>query len=175
MLRIWWGSAVAQKSLLKGYQGWANFFHITFNDTDSIADFKIEWAMPNIPGPSTKWPPGNGEKLTYSPAVGCNWLCLAGVYFPLFFRGAFRWRTRYGSFCQLVVQFTLCLPINQVSQERHRPRPPAASDGPGGGGQAGEPLQEALGRAHGAQAHVLLRCARSVVRKQINVTTTVVH
>ena len=22
---------------------------------------------------------GNGEKLTYSPAVGCNWLCLAGV------------------------------------------------------------------------------------------------
>ena len=22
---------------------------------------------------------GNGEKLTYSPAAGCNWLCLAGV------------------------------------------------------------------------------------------------
>ena len=48
-----------------------------------------------LPGPSTKCPTENGEKLTYSPAVGCNWLCLAGVYFPLFFWGAFRWRTRY--------------------------------------------------------------------------------
>ena len=38
-----------------------------------------------VPGPSTKRLTGNGEKLTYSPAVGCNWLCLAGVYFfPLF-------------------------------------------------------------------------------------------
>ena len=37
-----------------------------------------------LPGQATKHFTGNGEKLTYSPAVGCNWLCLAGVYFPLF-------------------------------------------------------------------------------------------
>ena len=35
-------------------------------------------------GPSSKCLTGNGEKLTYSPAVDCNWLCLAGVYFPSF-------------------------------------------------------------------------------------------
>ena len=44
-------------------------------------------AIVNVPGPATKRPPGNGEKLTYSPAVGCNWLCLAGVYFPSFSGG----------------------------------------------------------------------------------------
>ena len=38
-----------------------------------------------VPGPLTKRLTGNGEKLIYSPAVGCNWLCL--VYFPLFFGG----------------------------------------------------------------------------------------
>ena len=40
-----------------------------------------------LPGEATKRLTGNGEKLTYSPAAGCNWLCLAGVYFPSFYRG----------------------------------------------------------------------------------------
>ena len=35
-----------------------------------------------VPGQATKCLTGNGEKLTDSPAAGCNWLCLAGVYFP---------------------------------------------------------------------------------------------
>ena len=39
------------------------------------------WPSPGtLPGPSTKRLSGNGEKLTYSPAVSCNWLCLAGVW-----------------------------------------------------------------------------------------------
>ena len=37
------------------------------------------WPLIPIPGQATKHLTGNGEKLTYSPAVGCNWLCLAGV------------------------------------------------------------------------------------------------
>ena len=41
-----------------------------------------------IPGSSERLT-GNGEKLTYSPFVGCNWLCLASVYFPSFSRVAF--------------------------------------------------------------------------------------
>ena len=32
-----------------------------------------------VPGSSEKRLTGNRGKLTYSPAVGCNWLCLAGV------------------------------------------------------------------------------------------------
>ena len=32
-----------------------------------------------LPGSSDKRLKGNGKKLTYSCAVGCNWLCLAGV------------------------------------------------------------------------------------------------
>ena len=39
-----------------------------------------------VPGSSDKRLRGNGEKLTYSP-VGCNGLCLAGVYFPSFSGG----------------------------------------------------------------------------------------
>ena len=42
-----------------------------------------------LPGSSDKRLTGNGEKLTYSPAVDCNWLCLAGVYYPSFSRGTF--------------------------------------------------------------------------------------
>ena len=33
----------------------------------------------NIPGPADKRLIGKGEKLTYSPAAGCNWFCLTGV------------------------------------------------------------------------------------------------
>ena len=32
-----------------------------------------------LPGPADKRLTGKGEKMTYSPAAGCNWLCLAGV------------------------------------------------------------------------------------------------
>ena len=37
------------------------------------------WTERPLSGPSTKHLAGNGEKLTYSPAIGYNWLCLAGV------------------------------------------------------------------------------------------------
>ena len=57
----------------------------------------------------------------------------------------------------------------QLRQEDGGQAVRVAGGRPGGGGQAGEPLQEALGRAHGAQAHVLLRCARTMERKQANV------
>ena len=39
-----------------------------------------------FPGPSTKRLRGNGEKLTYSPAVGCKLALPGWCLFPLFFR-----------------------------------------------------------------------------------------
>ena len=47
--------------------------------------------------------------------------------------------------------------LPQLRQEDGGQAVRVAGGRPGGGGPAGEPLQEALGRAHGAQAHVLLR------------------
>ena len=50
---------------------------------------------PHVPGQQDKRLTGNGEKLAYSPAAGCNWLCLAGVSFSSLSREAFCLRTRY--------------------------------------------------------------------------------
>ena len=49
-----------------------------------MSKFKVIFCTPKgleicLPSPSTKCLAGNGGKLTYSPAVDCNWLCLAGV------------------------------------------------------------------------------------------------
>ena len=51
----------------------------TDNDFDfqtSICCAQVRWL---IPGPADKRLTGKGEKMTYSLAAGCNWLCLAGV------------------------------------------------------------------------------------------------
>ena len=47
--------------------------------TVGVKLWECAWAEPNnaLPGSPYKRLTGNGEKLTYSPAAGCNWLCLA--------------------------------------------------------------------------------------------------
>ena len=59
---------------------------------------------------------------------------------------------------QIIPNRMVLLP--QLRQEDGGQAVRVAGRRPGGGRQGGEPLQEALGRADGAQAHVLLRHER---------------
>ena len=53
-----------------------NFFNVLFGS--DIFEICINMDS-KLPGSSEKRLTGNRGKLTYSPAVGCNWLCRAGV------------------------------------------------------------------------------------------------
>ena len=58
--------------------GVARIYEAIGNLSLSAKYYKILLVV-RVPGPADKRLTGKGEKMTYSPAAGCNWLCLAGV------------------------------------------------------------------------------------------------